>query len=54
MAEQTEPGNGPIPFGQRLLDNPFLLLILGLVVMGVFYTGWGLLEIVLLPKNPLP
>jgi hypothetical protein len=44
----------PIPLGQRLLDNPFLLLLLGLLVMGIFYTGWGLLEIVLLPKSTMP
>jgi hypothetical protein len=47
-------GGEEIPLGQRLYDNPFLLLIAGLVVMAVFYTGWGLWEIHSLPPAPLP
>lgn len=48
-----DPGNNA-PLGQRLLDRPFLLLAAGLVVMFVFYTGWGFLEILLLPPSGLP
>lgn len=44
----------PIPIGQRLFDRPFLLLAAGLLVMLVFYTGWGLLEILSLPQGTLP
>lgn len=43
-----------IPLGQRLFDRPFLLLVVGLLVMAVFYTGWGLLEILSLTPSPLP
>lgn len=43
-----------IPLGQRLFDRPFLLLGFGLVVMFTFYTGWGLYEILSLPKATLP
>jgi hypothetical protein len=46
-----EPG---IPLGQRLLDNPILLLVLGMLVMLVFYTGWGMWEILSLQQAPLP
>jgi hypothetical protein len=50
-----EPGHAEKPpLGQRLLDNPFLLLGLGLLVMVVFYTGWGLWEILTLTPSPLP
>ncbi len=42
------------PLGQRLFDRPFLLLLLGLVVMFLFYTGWGLWEVANLPEAPLP
>ena len=42
------------PLGQRLYDNVYLLLILGIVVMVLFYTGWGLWEITTLRSNPLP
>ena len=40
---------GKIPFMQRLLDNPFLLLILGVVVPTVFYLIWGILEVAQIP-----
>lgn len=43
-----------VPLGQRLFDRPFLLLLLGLVVMFGFYTIWGLVEVMLLPQAPLP
>lgn len=39
----------PIPFMQRLLDNPFLLLILGILVPTVFYIIWGIIEITQIP-----
>ncbi len=42
------------PFGQRLYDNPFLLLALGLVIMVVFFTLWGLWEVMSLPQATLP
>jgi hypothetical protein len=47
------PDDG-IPLAQRLMDNPILLLVLGLAVMVVFYTGWGLWEIMSLQQAPLP
>lgn len=43
-----------IPFGQRLMERPFVLLILGLVVMFGFYTIWGMIEIMSLPQATLP
>ncbi len=43
-----------IPLGQRLFDRPFLLLGLGLLVMFVFYTAWGLYEIFSMPAATLP
>ena len=48
------PHATPIPLGQRLYDNVFLLLIAGILVMLVFYTAWGLWEINTLPASPLP
>ncbi|MGB2715821.1 MAG: hypothetical protein WBC51_16690 [Vicinamibacterales bacterium] len=43
-----------VPLGQRLFDNVFLLLGAGLLIMFVFYTGWGLWEILSLPPGRLP
>lgn len=38
-----------IPVMQQLLDNPFLLLFLGVVVPTVLYVIWGVMEIVGIP-----
>ncbi len=43
-----------IPLCQRLFDRPFLLLAAGLAVMFVFYTLWGLWEILTMPAGTLP
>ena len=39
----------PIPMMQRVLDNPFLLLLLGILVPAVFYIIWGVMEITQIP-----
>ena len=52
-AEKSAPAE-PIPLGQRLFDNVFLLLAAGVLTVFVLYTGWGLWEIVSLPAAPLP
>jgi hypothetical protein len=44
----------PVPLGQRLFDNVFLLLGAGLLIMFLLYTGWGLWEITSLPTGRLP
>ncbi|MDA7948588.1 MAG: hypothetical protein MPJ78_14065 [Hyphomicrobiaceae bacterium] len=38
-----------IPVMQRVLDNPFLLLFLGVVIPTVFYIMWGLIELTQIP-----
>ena len=38
-----------IPVMQKVLDNPFLLLFLGVVFPTVFYILWGIMEIVTIP-----
>lgn len=43
-----------VPLGQRLYDNPWVLLVAGILVMVVFYTAWGLWEVARLPQAPLP
>ncbi|MCC6220133.1 MAG: hypothetical protein IT291_02720 [Deltaproteobacteria bacterium] len=50
----NDEDNKEIPALQRLYDSPYILLLLGLLVMFVFYTIWGLLEVVLLPTGQLP
>tara|TARA_R110000787_G_scaffold181008_3_gene293070 strand:- start:4399 stop:4632 length:234 start_codon:yes stop_codon:yes gene_type:complete len=38
-----------IPVMQSILDNPFLLLFIGVAVPSVFYTIWGIMEIAAIP-----
>jgi hypothetical protein len=38
-----------IPAMQRFLDNPFILLVLGIAVPTVFYIVWGIIEITQIP-----
>lgn len=56
MNDPSNPASpsDPLPLGQRLFDNVFLLLAAGLAVMLLLYTGWGLWEIASLPAGPLP
>jgi hypothetical protein len=51
---RDEQADEPIPLGQKLYDNVFLLLALGLIVMFIVFTGWGLWEIYTLPPATLP
>lgn len=38
-----------VPFMQRVLDNPFLLLFLGVTIPTVLYTLWGVMELASIP-----
>jgi hypothetical protein len=38
-----------IPFMQSLLDNPFLLLFLGIAVPTILYLVWGIMEVASVP-----
>lgn len=52
---ETRPGADPggaherIPIMQRVLDNPFLLLFVGVTVPAVFYLVWGVIELTHIP-----
>ena len=54
--EQTKPESEDedneykrIPIMQQIIDNPFLLLFLGVTIPTVFYLIWGVMEIVTIP-----
>jgi hypothetical protein len=54
-SDPQRPGDEPerererIPFFQRLLDNHFLLLFLGVTMPTVLYLIWGIMEIIQIP-----
>ena len=47
--EDDEVPEEPVPAMQLLLDNPFLLLFIGIAMPTVLYIVWGVMEIVSLP-----
>ena len=51
MVDQSNQNEADIPVMQKVLDNPFLLLFLGVVMPTVFYVLWGVMEIVTIPMT---
>ena len=54
MADENqgeEPSEAPerVPIMQRVLDNPFLLLFLGVATPTVLYLMWGVMEVAQIP-----
>ena len=53
--EQHDPGesdagdDSKIPLIQQLLDNPFLLLFLGVMIPMIVYVLWGVIDILTIP-----
>jgi hypothetical protein len=39
----------PVPFMQQLMENPWMLLFLGVVIPTVLYVIWGVMEIASVP-----
>lgn len=38
-----------IPVMQRILDNPFILLFIGIAIPTLTYIVWGLMQLISLP-----
>ena len=51
MADHDQDDSGEVPMMQKLLDNPFLLLFIGVASPAVLYLGWGIMEIVMIPAR---
>ena len=45
--QQESPAR--VPTMQRILDNPFLLLFLGITIPTVLYVIWGVMEVASIP-----
>jgi hypothetical protein len=50
--EEPDDGDKRVPFMQRVLDNPFLLLFLGVTIPTVLYILWGVMELTQIPVAP--
>lgn len=45
--------NEPVSTIQRILDNPFILLFIGIIFPTLIYLVWGIMEIMSVPNAPL-
>jgi hypothetical protein len=47
----TDPGDEEekIPTMQRILDNPFILLFIGILIPTLTYIVWGVMELISIP-----
>lgn len=54
MSDKPEPEARAerVPAMQQLLDNPFLLLFIGITIPTVLYIVWGVMEIASIPVAP--
>ena len=52
MSDENKDEEERIPAMQAMMDNPFLLLFIGVVMPTVFYVIWGLMEVINLPVAP--
>lgn len=53
MATEPSEERQRLPFGQILLDDLFMLLLIGITVPFFAYTIWGLLDIGSIPQLPI-
>ena len=44
-----ETDDEKVPWMQQLLDNPFLLLFIGVAVPMIVYVLWGVIDILTIP-----
>jgi hypothetical protein len=49
MSDNDATEQEEVPLMQKLLDNPFILLFIGVASPSVLYLIWGIMEIVSIP-----
>ena len=49
MSDIDDQSNARVPLIQQLLDNPFLLLFIGVLIPMIVYTLWGVIDILTVP-----
>lgn len=52
LSEESSEEIVRVPVMQRVLDNPFLLLCVGITVPTVLYLVWGIMEVASIPVAP--
>lgn len=49
MAKKKKTREKPLPLMQQILDNPFILLALGVAIPAILYLVWGIIEVTQIP-----
>lgn len=50
MADEERAGEeSGVPVMQQVLDNPFILLFIGILVPTLTYIVWGIMELISIP-----
>jgi hypothetical protein len=49
VSTESSKGGERIPMMQQILDNPFLLLFIGVTIPTVLYILWGVMEVASIP-----
>ena len=52
MAKKEKSENEPVPQGQKIFDNVWLLFLLSLLISGIIYNAWGLMDLLGVPPAP--
>ncbi len=52
MTTKEKQQNEPVPQGQKVFDNIWLLFLISLLISGVIYNVWGIIDLMGVP--PLP
>lgn len=52
MSMEKRAENAPIPKGQKVFDNMWLLFVLSLAISSIIYNLWGILELLNVPPAP--
>ena len=42
---KKEKENEPVPQGQKVFDNVWLLFLLSLIISGIIYNVWGIMNL---------
>lgn len=47
--DRDDDADGAVPVMQQVLDNPFILLFIGILIPTMTYIVWGIMELISVP-----
>ena len=52
MPKKEKVDNEPVPQGQKIFDNIWLLFLLSLLISTLLYNVWGIVDLMRIPLAP--